>query len=145
MSDQPTPGPNERLRSSALAMDGFDEVVIDEVAGLSAVLVVTSRRVAVIRQGAYFRPRSGVRAWTYDALRDVHLESPRNGSGCVILRIGPFPWQAVSLFVGAQEWPAAERVVGQIRSYLALARRTQRSDEATERAARAGRPPGRHE
>jgi hypothetical protein len=126
-------------------MDGLDEAVIDEVAGLSAVLVVTSRRVAVIRQGAYFRPRSGVRAWAHGAISDVHVESPRNGSGCVILRIGPFPWQAVSVFVGAQEWPAAERVVGQIRSYVALARRTQRSDEATERAAHAAQRPKRRE
>jgi len=127
-----------------LPMDGADEVVVDEVTGIGAVLVVTSERVAVIRQGAYFRPRNGIRTWPHGALRDVHVEQPRNGSGSVILRIGPFPWQAVSLFVGANEWAAAERVVVQIRSRVALARRTRTRDEATDRAAHAAKPPERH-
>jgi hypothetical protein len=41
----------------------------------------------------------------------------------MILRTGPYPWQAVSLFVDAQQWPAAERVAGQIRVNAARARR----------------------
>jgi hypothetical protein len=127
-----------------LPMDGIDEVVLDEVAGIGAVLVVTSERVAVIRQGAYFRPRSGVRAWPHGALRDVHIEPPRNGSGSVILRIGPLPWQAVSLFVDAREWVAAERVVALIRSRVAAARRMPSSIDAADRAAHAAEPPERH-
>jgi hypothetical protein len=144
LSDQVASGPGKEPGSSILQMDGPDEVVLDEVAGIGAVLVVTSDRVAVIRQGAYFRPRSGIRAWPHGALRDVHLEQPRNGSGSVILRIGPFPWQAVSLFVGANEWVAAERVVAQIRSLVALARRTRLRDETSDRAAHATEPPEQH-
>lgn len=46
-----------------------------------------------------------------------------HGNGRIILRTGPYPWQAVSLFVDIQQWPAAERVVGQIRTRTARARR----------------------
>ena len=33
------------------------------------------------------------------------------------------PWQAVSRFVDARQWPAAERVAGHIRVHAARARR----------------------
>jgi hypothetical protein len=112
----------------ATAADG--EPVVDHVEGLGATLVVTATRAIVVRQGAHFRPRSGVRDWPLQTLRDVRLAPPRNGNGRLVIRTGPYPWQAVSLFVSAQEWPAAERVVGQIRIRLAKARRSSAANVA---------------
>jgi hypothetical protein len=114
----------------ATAADG--EPVVDHVEGLGATLVVTATRAIMVRQGAHFRPRNGVRNWPLGSLRDVRLAAPRNGNGRMVLRTGPYPWQAVSLFISAQEWPAAERVVGQIRVRIAKARRSA-ADEASDR------------
>jgi hypothetical protein len=118
------------------------EDVEDTVTGLGAALAITATRAIVIRERAEFRPRSGVRAWPYGGLSDVQLVQPRNGNGRVILRTGPEAWQAVSLFVGDAEWPAAERVVGKIRRRILRARRNGAGDEPFARNARA-RPPDR--
>ena len=108
-------------------MAGLGEDVLDQVSGLGATLIITPTRVVLVRQGAQYRPRSGVRSWPYTALRDVQLVPPRHGNGRVVIRLGPYPWQAVSLFVDATEWTAAERVVGKIRAFVSRARRSQRS------------------
>jgi hypothetical protein len=100
------------------------EAVLEHVQGLGATLMVTTTRVIVIRQGAHFRPRSGIREWPLSTLRDVQLAPPKHGNGRVVLRTGLYPWQAVSMFVSAQEWRAAERAVGQIRVRLARTRRS---------------------
>ena len=108
----------------ALATLGED--LLDQVEGLGATLILTPTRAVLVRQGAQYRPRSGVRSWPYGTLRDVQLMPPRNGNGRVVIRLGPYPWQAVNLFVDTAEWTAAERVVRKIRTFLSAARRSQR-------------------
>ena len=39
------------------------ETVMDQVEGLGAVLLLTPTRAILVRQGAHFRPRNGVREW----------------------------------------------------------------------------------
>jgi hypothetical protein len=107
-----------------LSVSDLGEPVVDEVAGLGATLLLTETRVIVVRQGAHFRPRNGVRAWPFGAFRDIQVESPRHGSGRVILRVGRYSWQAISVFIAAADWAAAERVVLLIRGRVAEARRT---------------------
>lgn len=127
MSDEPPPGPaNGELASSDPPMAGRGEDVVDQVTGLGATLILTPTRAVLIRQGAQYRPRSGVRSWPYSTLRDVQVVPPRRGNGRVVIRLGPYPWQAVNLFVDATEWAAAERVVGKIRAFVSRARRLQR-------------------
>jgi hypothetical protein len=123
MGESPPRPTSMDLESSILAMAGLGRDILDHVSGVGATLVITRTHAVVIRDGAHFRPRSGVRAWAYDAVGDVQLSVPRHGNGRMILRTGPYPWQAVSLFVDAQQWPAAERVAGQIRVNAARARR----------------------
>jgi len=132
MDDRPNrrPIPSERDRAF-LSAAASGEVVVDHVEGLEATLIVTGSQVIVVRQGAYFRPRSGIRSWPLLSIRDVQLAPPRNGSGRIVLRTGPYPWQAVSLFVGGRELSDAERVVGQIRNLSAQARRAR--DDASKR------------
>ena len=120
-----------------------DETVLEHVEGVGATLVVTATRAIVVRQGAHFRPRNGVRSWPLNALRAAQLVAPYHGNGRVVLRTGPYPWQAVSLFIPAQQWPAAERAVGQIRVRLARARRSSGSLGTSNPGTRAPRPPKR--
>ena len=103
------------------------EEVVDLLPGLGAVLVVTSTRVMVIREGTHFRPRNGVRSWPHGELRDVSLALPRRGHGRIVLREGRDPKQAVSVFIEADSWAAAERIVGDIH---ARARASHREAEA---------------
>lgn len=130
MGDETPPRPtSEDPESAILAMAGVGKDIVDHVSGLGATLIITRTHAVVVREGAHFRPRSGVRAWPYGALRDVQLSAPRHGNGRLVLRTGPYPWQAVSLFIDAQQWAAAERVAGQIRINASRARRTKTRDE----------------
>jgi len=108
----------------AIPTDGLGEEIDDEVAGLGAALVLTPTRVIVVRQGAHFRPSSGVRAWPYRVIRAVQLTPSRHGSGRIVLRVGPYPWQAISIFIDAQRMPSAERLVTELRGRVAQARRS---------------------
>lgn len=112
--------------ASIPALAKLGEEVLDQVVGLGATLIITPTRAVLVRQGAQYRPRSGVRSWPYSTLRDVQVMPPRHGNGRVVIRLGPYPWQAVNLFVDTAQWSAAERVVGKIRAFLSAARRSQR-------------------
>jgi hypothetical protein len=141
MDDRPSrKPPRAEIDDASLAAAAGDEAVVDHVEGLGATLVLTATRAIVVRQGAHFRPRTGVRAWPLGSLRDVQLTPPRNGNGRLVLRTGPYPWQSVNLFVSAQEWPAAERVVGEIRVSLARIRRLSEAGELSDPTAGPARP-----
>jgi hypothetical protein len=99
-----------------LAGAASPESVLDQVSGIGATLLVTETRLIVVRQGAHFRPRTGVRAWPLTSIRDIRLVASRRGSGSIVVRTGPYPWQAVNVFVGSQDSADAERIVAQIRS-----------------------------
>jgi len=124
MNEQPRSNPISAERDQDVAsIATAGEPVVVQVDGLGALLVVTATRAILVRQGAHFRPRNGVREWPLTALRDVQLAPPRNGNGRLVLRTGPYPWQAVNLFVSGQQWADAERAAGQIRVRRAQARR----------------------
>jgi hypothetical protein len=129
MADERTPGPAQsRTESAMLAAELGGEPIADDVRGLGATLVITATRAIVVHQGAHFRPRNGVRSWPFDLLRNAQLAAPRGGNGRVVLRTGPYPWQAISLFIAEDEWAAAGRVVAQIRARIAQAHRSQPPD-----------------
>jgi len=130
-------------QEQALLAAAGGETVLHHVEGVGAALIVTATRAIVVRQGAHFRPRNGVRDWPLNALQDAQLIAPYHGNGRIVLRTGPYPWQAVSLFIPAQQWRAAERAVGQIRVRLARARRFPGSLGQSTPESRASRPPDR--
>ncbi len=135
MDEEARRPPREDEGSTLLAMAALGEEVVDHVLGLGATLALTPTRAVLIRQGAHFRPRNGVRSWPYGTLRDVQLAAPRHGHGRIVLRVGPYPWQAVSVFIDGPRWADAERVVAQVRTRAAQARRSIAAD------AQAQRPP----
>jgi hypothetical protein len=145
MDDERTPGRAPRdAQPSGLELPDLGEAIVDEVPGLGATLVLTATRVVVVRQGAHFRPRNGVRAWPFAAFRDIQIESPRHGSGRIILRVGRYSWQAISIFIGAPEWAAAERVVLKIRVRVAEARRLATRSKRSDGTTPAADPPEHH-
>ena len=110
------------------------EEPLDQVAGVGATLIVTATRVAIVRDGANLRPRSGLRAWPHGAV-EVRLEAPKHGSGRVALRtVGPTgpagPREVASVFVAADRWPDAERVAAAIRREAIRVRIAERPDPA---------------
>jgi hypothetical protein len=91
------------------------ESVVARLTGRGASLVVTTRRLAVVREGAGFRPRSGVRSWRHDAIQGVSLWPPKRGQGRMVVRVGSGPDNEVSMFFGADRWPEAARIAGEVR------------------------------
>jgi hypothetical protein len=140
MSDEQPPILSSADLGSVLDAVGLGDEIVAEVAGLGASLVLTSNHLVVVRQGAHFRPRSGIRALPFIALREVRLEPPKHGSGRLILRIGRYPWHAISVFIGARDWDAAERLASLISIRIAQARRSQRSHKQSEILARTADP-----
>lgn len=110
------------------------EEIVDYLLGLEALLLITSTRVMVVREGADFRLRNGVTSWPFGMLRDVELTPPRQLSGRVVLRFGTYPWQAVSLFISATEWAAVERVVSKMQVLAARARPSHLPDMSSDGA-----------
>ena len=118
------------VEPSLLAILESGEEVVDLLPGLGATLVVSSQRVIVVREGTHYRPRNGVRSWRHGELRDVALSLPRRGHGRIVLVEGRDPKQAVSVFIEAESWTAAERIVGEIRG---RARASQRPEGQADR------------
>jgi hypothetical protein len=95
-----------------------DEVVMAVLSGLGASLVATNQRVVIVREGADFRPRNGVQSWAYARIVGVSLSPPMRGQSVIVIRIGRYPWQAVTMFFDSRLRAEAERVIGQIRKRL---------------------------
>jgi predicted deacetylase len=103
-----------------LERDHPGEVDADDVLavlpGNGASVLATPHQVVILRDGSTFRPRTGVRSWSYDQILDVSLSDPHRGQARIVLRIGRFPWEAVSVFFNARHLPEAERVIAEIRA-----------------------------
>ena len=95
-----------------------NEPMLAVLPGAGATLFATERRLVIVRSGAGFRPRTGIRSWPYDRIIEVSLSRPTRGQALVLVRTGKFPWQAVSMFFDSQHWPEAQRVIGEIRQRL---------------------------
>jgi len=116
------------------------------VSGLGATVAVTATRVVIVRYGAMWRPRNGLRAWPHGEV-DVRLEAPKRGSGRIVMvpagaRTPPRGSDIVSVFIASSDWHAAERVAELIRREAVTARRAGRVDPvgpvATDTAPHAG-------
>jgi hypothetical protein len=119
MGQESTPAaPGRTIESASVALG---ETVTEQVAGLGARLCLTATRVVILRDGAQLRPRSGIRSWPHGSVQ-VRLEPPRRGTGRLVLSDWPDGRSAVSLFVPADDWASAERVVGMIRSLASQVR-----------------------
>jgi len=99
-----------------------DEELVAHLTGVGASLLVTQRRVVIVRHRSAFRPRSGIRSWAYDSNLQVSTSPPRHGHAQFMLRTGSGARQAVSLFFAAEQWPEAQRLIREIRNRAKAAR-----------------------
>jgi hypothetical protein len=103
-------GPDEPTRRWLDA----DEEVVARLDGAGAILLVTQRRVVVIREGSEFRPRNGVRSWPREGIVEVSLSKPVGGQGRIMLQTGLGPTHLVSMFFASGDWSVAQAVVREI-------------------------------
>src|SRR5258706_16238157 len=105
-------GPSGSALRAALAPS---ERLTPAVPAVGCTIALTTLRLLVIRDGAEFRPRSGVREWTIDGSLDVRPGLVRHGSGSLVIRQNR---DVTSVFVPNVEWAAALELVGALRGRI---------------------------
>lgn len=95
-----------------------EEAVLASLIGAGASMFATDRRLVIVRSGAGFRPRTGIRSWPYDRIVEVSLSGSTRGQALILVRTGRLPWQAVSMFLDSRQRPDAQRLIDQIRDRM---------------------------
>jgi hypothetical protein len=96
-----------------------EESVTHIVSAIGCVLVLTNRRLLVIREGLAFRPRTGVRDWLVGPDLAVRAGLVRQGTGSLVIRSER---DVTSVFVRADDWDDALDLVGAVRGRVRQAR-----------------------
>jgi hypothetical protein len=91
------------------------ERVTHAARGIGSTIALTTLRLLVIRDGAVFRPKTGVRSWALDDSLDVRPWRVRPGSGSLVIRTGR---DVTSVFVPNEEWSVALELVGALRGRI---------------------------
>jgi hypothetical protein len=84
------------------------EGVLGALTSLAGTLVLTDRRVLILREGRSYRPQSGIRSWAISSALDLRYGAPRGGMGRLMVGSGK---HAVSFFVKERDWEEALRIV----------------------------------
>lgn len=93
-----------------LSLRGFlepGESVLGAVTSLAGTLVLTDRRVVIVREGRGYRPQSGIRSWAISSDTDLRYGAPRGGMGRLVIGNGK---EAISFFVKECDWDEALRI-----------------------------------
>ena len=96
-----------------------DEVVTHVVPSIGCTLVLTKRRLLIVRDGSSFRPRTGVRQWDVGPGLAVRPGLVRQGIGSLVIR---WDRDVTSVFVRADRWDEALALVGAVRGRVRIAR-----------------------
>jgi hypothetical protein len=95
-----------------------DEEIQLEIPGVGCRLVLTDRRLIVLREGASFRPRTGVRDWSLDGGLTVRYGLIRHGTGSLAIDADG---ETTTVFIKAEDWDSALRLVGALRRSIRVA------------------------
>jgi hypothetical protein len=83
--------------------------LIDQVLpAVGCSLVLTDRRLILVRDGASYRPRSGIHLWRLDRTLIVHTTPIVRGTGRIVIEGGG---EATSVFVSAEGRAAADTLL----------------------------------
>jgi hypothetical protein len=85
------------------------------VPAIGCTVLLTTGRLLVIRDGAAFRPKTGIREWAISETLEVQPGLVRHGSGSLVIRRGR---EVTSVFVPTDEWAAALQLVGALRTRI---------------------------
>jgi hypothetical protein len=84
------------------------ESVVAALPSIGSALILTDRRLVIIRDGRSFRPRSGVREWRLGPSLRIQTGPLRNGSGSLLI---DRERGATSFFVAERDWHDALWIV----------------------------------
>lgn len=85
-----------------------DEDVLGAVTSLAGTLVLTDRRVVIVREGRAYRPQSGIRSWGISPDVEFTYGPPRGGMGRLVVGNGK---ESTSFFVKEVDWAEALRLI----------------------------------
>ncbi len=85
----------------------LDEGVLGALTSLAGTLVLTDRRLLIVREGRSYRPQSGIRSWAISSAVDLRYGAPRGGMGRLVIGNGK---EAISFFVKECDWDEALRI-----------------------------------
>ena len=86
---------------------------VDLVAvGVGCTLVLTDRHLLLVRDGAYYRPRSGVQAWALDRGTSLRLTPARRTTSRLVITDGK---RSASVFVTIEQQPSIADLVAAVR------------------------------
>jgi hypothetical protein len=97
-----------------------NESVTHVVPAIGCALVLTNRRLLIVRDGSSFRPRTGVRQWEVGPGLVVRSGLVRQGIGSLVIR---WDRDLTSVFVRADQWNDALDLVGAVRGRVRVARK----------------------
>jgi hypothetical protein len=97
----------------SLALEQSERVTWTAVA-VGCTLVLTDRRLLLVRDGTQFRPRSGLQTWALDRSLTIRLTPNRERLRLMIECCG----KAVSVFVAAVQTRAVVRLVAEARHQI---------------------------
>lgn len=84
------------------------EGVLGAVTSLAGTLVLTDRRVVIVREGRAYRPQSGIRSWGISPAVAFTYGPPHGGMGRLVIGNGK---AAASFFVRECDWDEALHLV----------------------------------
>lgn len=94
------------------------ERVTYAISGVGCTLVLTDQRLLLVRDGASFRPRTGIQAWPLDRALGLRLRPSSHGTGqLIIAREG----QLASVFLTGRHLEEARSMVAETRQRILAA------------------------
>ncbi|HEV8546240.1 MAG TPA: hypothetical protein VGQ64_08085 [Candidatus Limnocylindrales bacterium] len=93
------------------------ERITHAVPAVGCVIALTTRRLILLREGSSFRPKSGIRDWSFGRGLTVRMGLVRRGTGSLAI-----VWERdlTSVFVKAEHWDEALELAGAVRSRVRL-------------------------
>jgi hypothetical protein len=98
----------EELRIPLRGILAPGEALLEVVTGVGATLVLTADRLIMVRDGAAFRPRSGVRTWDLVDRPGIRSGTLLHGTGRLLIEGQGRP---ASLFITESNWPQARVLI----------------------------------
>lgn len=92
-----------------------EEHITHAIPAIGCTLALTDRRLIILRDGAAFRPKTGIRTWSLDDHLTVRTGVLRHGTGSLVVQ---WDRNATSVFVQAEHWDEAVKLGAAARDRL---------------------------
>jgi hypothetical protein len=108
-------------RPSGSAVDAIQnalepgEAITHAVPAIGSTIVLTDRRLLIVRDGSSFRPRTGIREWALVPGLSVRAGLVRQGTGSLVVH---WSRDVTSVFVRSDRWDDALALVAALRGRL---------------------------